>query len=187
MSMSDPFESVLRAAGQGAEWAWERLVGDLDGTLRGYVRRQGGVDVDDLVSETWLHVARGLNRFSGDEAAFRSWVFMIAHHRIVDERRRLRRKPTEPAEETALDEAGPPSHSAESEAIARISDAELQRVLDSLSADQREVIVLRFVVGFGITEIARVIGKSPGAVSALQRRALKRLEKILGPGGTFSP
>ncbi len=129
---------------------------------RGYVRRQGGVDIDDLASETWRHVACGLSCFSGDEVAFRSWVFMIAHHRIVDERRRLRRKPTEPVEETSLDEAGPRSVSAEAEAIARIRDEEVQRVLDSLPPDQREVIVLRFVVDFRVTEIARICGKSPG-------------------------
>ncbi len=187
MPTSDPFDSILTAAGQGAEWAWERLVADLDGVLRGYVRRQGGMDADDLVGETWLQVARGLKRFSGDEAAFRSWVFMIAHHRIVDERRRVRRKPVESVDETVLEEAAPKVGSAESEAVARVVDEELQRVLDRLPPDQREVVILRFVACFGVTEVARIVGKSPGAVSALQRRALKRLEKILGEGGTFLP
>jgi RNA polymerase sigma-70 factor (ECF subfamily) len=184
---SDPFESVITAASQGAEWAWERLVGELDGKLRGYVRRLGGSDVDDLVGETWLHVARGLSRFSGDEASFRSWVFMIAHHRIVDERRRFSRRPVEHVDETVLDEAGPTARSAESEAVERIDDIALQRILDRLRPDQREVIVLRFVADFGVTEIARIVGKTPGAVRALQRRALKRLKRILGPSGTFSP
>ena len=41
MPVSDPFESVLDAARSGAEWAWSRLVGDIDARLRGYVRRQG--------------------------------------------------------------------------------------------------------------------------------------------------
>ena len=187
MPASNPFESVLIAASQGAEWAWERLVGDLDGRLRSYVRRQGGVDVDDLLGETWLQVARGLHRFSGDEAAFRSWVFMIVHHRIVDERRRLRRKPAQSVDDADLEEVAPQARSAESEAIERIGDEELQRVLDTLPPDQREVVILRFVACFGVTEIAQIVGKSPGAVRALQRRALKRLEKILGKGGTFSP
>ena len=117
MPTVDPFQSVLDAARSGAEWAWSRLVNDLDGRLRGYVRRQGGVDADDLVGETWLHVARGLHRFEGDENAFRSWVFMIAHHRIIDERRRRRRKPTELREQAVLDRLGPSTRSAESKAI----------------------------------------------------------------------
>lgn len=186
MPAHDPFESVLEAARQGADWAWARLIADVDGTLRGYARRQGGADVDDLVGETWLHVARRLGSFSGDEAAFRSWVFMVAHHRIVDERRRRARKPVEHAEHAVLDEAGPSARSAESEAVERIADDEIRRVLDTLPPDQREVVLLRFMAGFGVTEIARILGKAPGAVSALQRRALKRLAKILGQDGTFS-
>ena len=186
MPVHDPFESVLGAACQGAEWAWARLVDDVDGTLRRYVRRQGGADVDDIVGETWLHVARRLGSFSGDEAAFRSWVFMVAHHRIVDERRRLGRKRVEHVEDAFLDEASPRAPSAESEAVERIADEQVRQVLDRLPPDQREVVLLRFVADFGATDIARIIGKTPGAVRALQRRALKRLEKILGQDGTFS-
>lgn len=187
MPVRDPFESVLDAACQGAEWAWERLIDDIDPALRGYVRRQGGADVDDLVGETWLHVARGLSRFSGDEAAFRSWVFMIAHHRLIDERRHLNRRPVVHAEETVLDLAAPPGRSAESEALEKVSEDELMGVLGNLPSAQREVVSLRFVADFGVTEIARIIGKKPGAVRALLRRALGRLEKNLGQGGTHSP
>ncbi len=179
MPVDDPFQSVLDAARSGAEWAWTRLVNDIDGVLRGYVRRQGGVDVDDLVGETWLHVARGVHRFDGDGAAFRSWVFMIAHHRIIDERRRRRRKPVDLAEQTLLDQASPSIGSAEAVAIERERDEEFQRILRELSPAQREVLLLRFVAGFGISEIAEIVGKKPGAVRALQRRAFKRLEKIL--------
>jgi RNA polymerase sigma-70 factor (ECF subfamily) len=182
----DSFESVLEAARRGAEWAWARLIRDVDATLRGYVRRQAGVDVDDLVAETWLHVARGLGSFSGDEAAFRSWVFTIAHHRIIDERRRLSRKPVEHVDDVALDAVAPSTRSAESEAVERIDDEAVRGVLDRLSPDQREVILLRLVAGFGVTEVAHIMGKAPGAVRALQRRALKRLEKILDQDGTFS-
>ncbi len=179
MPVSDPFESVLEAARSGAEWAWARLVEDIDGALRGYVRSQGGADADGLVGETWLHVARGLHRFRGDDKAFRSWVFMIAHHRIIDERRRRRRKPAESREQAMLEAAAPPVRSAESGAMERVGDEEFQHILKQLSPAQREVVLLRFVGGFGISEIADIVGKKPGAVQALQRRAFKQLEKIL--------
>ncbi|MEE8456808.1 MAG: RNA polymerase sigma factor [Acidimicrobiia bacterium] len=152
---------------------------DIDGTLRGYVRRQGGMDVDDLVGETWLHVARGLHRFAGDEGAFRSWVFMIAHHRIIDERRRRRRKPVELTEQTALDRTGTSIGSAESVVMERLGEEEFEHILEQLSPAQREVVLLRFVAGFGIKEIGDIVGKKPGAVQALQRRAFKQLAKIL--------
>lgn len=185
MPFSTPFQSILEAAGQGAEWAWSHLIESTDGSLRSYVRRQGAIDVDDLVGETWLHVARRLRHFSGDEAAFRSWVFMVAHHRLIDERRRTARRPTDYQQETDLDRVCPAVRSAESEVLERLGFNSLQEVLDRLPPDQREVVLLRFVSGFGVTEAARIVGKSPGAVRALQRRALRRLEKILRQSGTF--
>lgn len=178
----DAFESVLDAARSGATWAWSAIVESIEPQLRAYVRRQGASDADDVIGETWLHVARGIHGFEGSEAAFRSWVFMIGHHRIIDERRRRRRKPQEPAEADLLDDLSPPVPSAEEVAMDRIDDDSIQAVLDLLSPDQREVILLRFVGGFGITEIASIVGKRPGAVQALQRRAFARLRKILESG-----
>jgi RNA polymerase sigma factor (sigma-70 family) len=176
----EPFESVITAARAGSPWAWRQLVDDVEPRLRSYMIRHGADDVDDLLGETWLHVARGIHRFEGDASSFRSWVFMIGHHRIIDERRRRRRKPQEPTDAAALEDAVPPTVSAEEEAIGRLGDDEVQKILDGLPPAQREVILLRFVGDFGITEIASIIGKRPGAVQALQRRAFARLKKMLG-------
>lgn len=187
LHQTEQFDSILRAARVGAEWAWSRLYEDLAPVLYGYVRRQGAIDCDDLVSETWLHVARSLPRFVGDEAAFRSWIFTIAHHRVIDERRRLSRKPAVPLDDQ--DEAKIPcsfGQSAEDSALIRITQQEVSRYLDLLTPEQREVVLLRFVAGFGLTEIGKIVGKSTGAVNAIQRRALKRLEKKMQQDGTFS-
>jgi RNA polymerase sigma-70 factor (ECF subfamily) len=158
----------------------------VDGTLHGYMARQGGVEIDDLVSETWLQVARGLPRFAGDEKDFRAWVFTIAHHRLVDERRSRRRRIVELADAERLEDATRPSPSAETEALVRLREQELEAAFNTLSPDQREVFVLRFVAGFGLTEIATIMGKTPNAVRALQRRGLKRLEKTLQEEVRFS-
>lgn len=186
MTQHEPFESILGAAAAGAEWAWGRIFGDLDSVLRAYVRRQGGADVDGLVGEVWLHVARGIGRFRGDEPAFRSWVFMIAHSRLLDERRVLHRRPLELTGTSVPDSSARTESSAEAHAIRHLDDERLQKILDQLTPDQREVIVLRFVVDMQLTDIATVVGKPTGAVHALQRRALRRLEKILGDDRTFS-
>lgn len=179
---SEAFQSIVEAARSGAEWAWSRLVGEIDPVLRGYVARLGASDPDDLVGETWLHVARGIHRFEGDADSFRSWVFMVAHHRVIDERRRRRRKPADLEEEATLDRSAVPSRSAESEAMESIDHDEMMKLLDQLSVDQREVVVLRIVGGFGISEIAQIVGKTPGATQALQHRAFRRLERILAKG-----
>jgi len=180
MASPEPFESILDAARAGGEWAWARLVREIDGPLRGYVRRQGAVDVDDLVGETWLHVARGIHRFSGDESSFRSWVFMIAHHRLIDERRRRGRRPSTSVGQSELDAAGGSHPSAEAVVMDDAGADGVLAVLDELSEDQREVVLLRVLGGFGVIETAEIIGKSVGATQALQHRAFKRLRKILG-------
>lgn len=171
----ETFPSVLAAAQEGAEWAWSALMDDLGATLHAYVRRQGARDTDDLVGETWLQVARGLGSFDGSYSQFRSWVFMVAHHRIIDDRRRIRRKPSDPAETETLEGVASAEPSAESEAIEALGEEEVVRILATLPEAQREVMLLRIVGGFGITEIAEIVGKRPGAVQALQHRAVNRL------------
>jgi RNA polymerase sigma factor (sigma-70 family) len=88
-----PWESLLAAAQTGAEWAWDRIYRDLAPPVRGYLVAHGAVEPDDLLGEVWLQVARNIGTFAGDEAGFRSWVFMVAHHRLIDERRRRARRP----------------------------------------------------------------------------------------------
>jgi RNA polymerase sigma-70 factor (ECF subfamily) len=65
--------------------------------------------------------------------------------------------------------------SAESEAIDALAEEEVASLLGTLPEAQREVMLLRIVGGFGVTEIAEIIGKRPGAVQALQHRAVERL------------
>ena len=69
---------------------------DLAGPVRGYVRARGAVEPDDVVGEVFVQVARNLAGFEGEYSSFRSWVFVIAHHRLIDERRRRSRHPEEP-------------------------------------------------------------------------------------------
>jgi RNA polymerase sigma factor (sigma-70 family) len=88
------FNGVLAAAQAGAAWAFRALYDDLAPVVTGYLRLHGASDPDDVASETFLGVSRNLARFTGDEDAFRSWVFTIAHRRLLDDRRRKGRQPT---------------------------------------------------------------------------------------------
>ena len=170
--MGEQFESVLAAARAGADWAWERLYGELSGPVVGYLRANGAAEPEDLAGEAFLHVVRGLPGFEGDERDFRAWVFTIVHRRLLDERRRRGRRPV--ADDPPPDVAGGDVHDDAQERLDR------RRVLDLLAelpADQRSVLLLRIVGDMTIEEIARAIDKRPGAVKALQRRGLKRVEK----------
>src|SRR5205814_6232262 len=83
-SLGDQFKGILTAAQDGGEWAVAILYRWLHPAVVSYLRVRAGDDAEDLASETWLAVARALPGFTGDEAAFRSWVFTIAHRRLVD-------------------------------------------------------------------------------------------------------
>ena len=170
------FESVLFAARAGAEWAWARIYEELAPSVAGYLRAHGAPDPEDLVGEVFLQVVRGLDRFSGPEPAFRAWVFTIAHRRLVDDVRRRTRRPATPMEPEILSEVAGAGGDVSDEAMAGLDAERVKAAIAELPPDQRSVLLLRIVGDLTIEQIADAMGKRPGAVKALQRRALRRLE-----------
>ena len=166
------FENVLFAARAGAEWAWQRIYEDLAPSVAGYLRAHGAADPEDLTAEVFLQVVRGLDGFSGPEPAFRGWVFTIAHRRLVDDLRRRRRRP-----EARFERIEVVGGDVEEEAHAGLDDERVRAAIAELPPDQRAVLLLRIIGDLTIEQIADAVGKRPGAVKALQRRALKRLER----------
>jgi len=83
---------VLTAAQAGQGWAFERLFGWLGGPVSSYLRGAGAEDADGLANEVFLRVFTRMVDFQGGEGKFRSWVFTIAHHLLVDDQRRQRRR-----------------------------------------------------------------------------------------------
>jgi RNA polymerase sigma-70 factor (ECF subfamily) len=173
MPFAEPFQRVLSAAKAGAPWAYERLFRSLSPAVCGYLRLQGAREPDDLTSEVFLGAFAGIGSFQGDEARFRSWVFTIAHRRLVDERRRLGCRP-------AMADGPPPERAGgdvEEEALRRLSADRVRAVCAGLAPDQRDVLLLRLVSGLTIEAVAAALGKSSGAVKALQRRGLAALRR----------
>ena len=171
------FESVLRAARAGADWAWDRIYRDLAPAVRGYLRGHGATEPDDLVGEVFLGLVRELPRFSGDERDFRALVFTIAHRRVVDDLRRRSRRPVVAVEPAIVAETAGAGGDVAEEAMASLDEAGVREAIDALPPDQRSVLLLRILGDLTIEQIAAATGKRPGAVKALQRRALKRLDK----------
>ena len=171
------FASVLVAAQTGAPWALELLYHALSPAVLGYLRIQGAADPEDLTNEVFLGVLRRIGSFEGNEEKFRSWVFTIAHSRLVDDRRRTDRRPhLAGPHEDHWDRAG---GDAEQEALGRLSSQRVQALCEGLVADQRDVLLLRVMAGLTVEAIAEALEKSEGAVKALQRRGLANLRKIL--------
>jgi len=175
------FSSLLAAARAGDEGAWEEIFQELAPTVLGYLRANGAPDPEDVLGETFLQVARDISTFDGERGAFRSWVFTIAHHRLIDARRHSARRPVELAAEPP--EPRERADDAAEEALARLGRERVQRILGSLSEDQRVVLLLRFVGDMSVEDVAKAVGKRPGAVKALQRRGLAAVRRLLKSAG----
>lgn len=181
--LGEAFPSVLGAAQQGAAWALTRLWEELSPLVAGYLRTQGARDPDDLTSETFIGVFKAIGRFEGDERSFRSWLLVIAHRRLLDERRRHTRRPEDAVDEAVL--AGVVGGDAETDAMDAVRHGVVLEALATLSEDQRAVLTLRILGEFTVDEVASIVGKRPGAVKALQRRGLVRLRTILSEEGAL--
>lgn len=138
----------------------------------GFLRASGVPDPEDVLGEVFLHVARDLPRFRGrdDAEAVRRWVFTVARNRVVDARRRGRRRPNVVSSET-------PERPATS--MPEPADPELLAALGALTDEQREVLGLRFVADLSLDEVARVTRRTVGATKALQHRALEALRRAV--------
>lgn len=178
----DAFEAVLLAAQSGAQWACTNLWVDHAPAVMAFLRARGSQEPEDLTSEVFLAVFDGLDRFRGDAAAFRTFVFTIAYRRLVDELRRRAKRGPQVEWSVELDDRRSPS--AEQAAIEQLADASTRALLDGLPPDQRDVMVLRILGDLTVDQIAEVLGKRQGAVKALQRRALESLRKKFSAGRT---
>lgn len=171
------FDEVLRAARDGDAQAFEQIFVVLSGKVLVFARVRGASDPEGLVNEVFLQVFLGLGDFDGSEVQFRAWMFRIARNKLVDESRRRQRRPVEVADDDQLAAAPSRPDLVDSGAMERIATDSLVSRLTILTPEQRDVVVLRVVADLTIDDIAAVIGKRPGAVKALQRRAFRALAR----------
>jgi RNA polymerase sigma-70 factor (ECF subfamily) len=142
---------------------------------------------EDVTSETFLAMVDSIERVrADDELAFAAWLLGIARNKVAEHYRRQAARPVtqgisetweEPA--TAAD-AGDPL----SVVTARESWAEVVGALRKLTEEQRAVVLYRCVLGYDTEEVARLVDRQPGAVRALQFRALASLARLLAAAST---
>jgi RNA polymerase sigma-70 factor (ECF subfamily) len=133
-------------------------------------------DAEDLTTQTFLRMLESIGRFRRQSAPFSAWLFRIAHNLTVDHFRARRR---ELVEDEVPEPLGEEESSAEEQALDSMAQAGMLGLIEELSAEQRQVLALKFVFGFGNPESAGILGKTEGAVKSLQHRALASLERQL--------
>ena len=161
--------------------ALDELYARYSGLVVAYLRGQGASDPEDLASEVFVGVLRNLDTFEGDEAAFRSWLLVIAHRRLLDDRRRRGRKPADAVQPHllhAVPEAGRMGD-VEAAALERIGTARVVTALEQLTDDQRTVVLLHTVGGLTLPQISEMLGKRLAAVKSLHRRGLAAAARVL--------
>lgn len=171
MATSSRFAALLDAAREGHEPSWTEIYGAFSPQLLGFIRGQGVPDPEDVLGQVWLDIARNLAKFEGGEEQFRGWAFTVARNRVIDERRRLARRPTSNGQ--VPEEAAP----ADFEELSLGRESAVQVLEHLLSDIQRDVILLRFVADLSVAQTAEILGKREGAIKAIQHRAVQRLRK----------
>jgi RNA polymerase sigma-70 factor (ECF subfamily) len=173
VSSDDELAGALTAAMAGDEAGFATLWRSLQPAVLRYLRVVAGDSAEDVASETWLQAARDLHRFDGGPAEFRGWLFRIARHRGIDERRRAARRPEEPAE--SIGDRSAAVRDAAAEVLEQSDTGWALELIASLPQDQAEAVMLRVVAGLDVASTARVLGKRSGAVRVATMRGLRRL------------
>jgi RNA polymerase sigma-70 factor (ECF subfamily) len=171
------FDRIVRDAKNGDDDAVALLYLNHVAMVCGYLRACGASDLDDLTSEVFVGMLRGLRRFDGDQADFRRWLMTIAHRRLVDHRRKSSANRVDTAEPWVLE--GLRTTPVDIEPRVVMVDGELVRAFAMLTEAQREVLALRFVADVSLRGVAAITGRPTGAVKSLQNRGLAALRQNL--------
>lgn len=130
---------------------------------------------EDLRAEVFVKMLEGLPRYEDRGWPFSAWLFRIARDRIIDMRRRDRRRPV-----VELDQQLPCPNCVEDEAEVHVLHAEIDNLIERLTPDQQTVIRMRFKQQLPIETVAQHLHRTPAAVKALQARGIQALGELIG-------
>ena len=133
---------------------------------------------EDLTSETFLRALRRIDSVSYQGRDVSAWFITIARNLILDHlkssRHRLEITTADLSERDNRYNTGP-----EQRVLAKAEAIEVLHCVRQLNEDQRECVVLRFIDDLSVAETAGVMGRTEGAIKALQHRAMRKLAQLL--------
>ena len=175
--MQDEAELVRRAK-QGDEAAFAQLYEAYFDKIYRYVAIRMGdkMEAEDITQQVFLKAIKAISSFKWKGVPFSAWLFRIAHNQVVDYLRKTKKRISVPLKESLVADGGDDPH----EIFDRKLDIErLGAATKRLTLAQQEVISLRFAAEMSVTQVAGVMGRSEGAVKALQHSAIVALRKVL--------
>ncbi len=182
----DALDEVVTAAVAGDRTACERVLETIGPLVLRYCRGRLGrsdrssVSADDVAQEVLLAVLTALPTYRVQGRPFLAFVYGIAAHKVIDAHRAATRNRSDSVAEvpdTVVVSDGP-----EHRALQVEFATQMAQLLDQLPDKQREILVLRVVVGLSAEETAEAVGSTPGAVRVAQHRALARLRRSMPEG-----
>ena len=176
MGVGELSDGTIAEAQRGDGAAFREIYLALAPAVAGYLRSHGSSDHEALTSEVFLTVHRRLPELTGGVRGLRTFVFSVAHARMVDEMRARARQPQVLEYDPADDPRSAPS--AEDQAVVSLAAQTAIEMLSHLAESQREVVALRVVAGLTLEETAEATGRTVGAVKQLQRRGLIALRDL---------
>jgi len=135
---------------------------------------------EDLTADVFTKVIEGLPRYVDRGKPFIAWLYRIAHARVVDHYRRQDRRPTATNVEEANLSITPDM---DAQLVKSHASQVLMKGIETLTVDQQQVIILRFIEGLPIETVAEQLGKKGNAIKALQFRAVRSLASYLERSG----
>ena len=146
--------------------------------IYGYLYRLLGeaAQAEDLTGEVFLRLLEVLGTRRAPRDRIDAWLYRVAHNLAMDQFRRQKKTPAIALDEDLVADGSQPADLVGD----KITQQQLRAGIRRLTTDQQRVILLRFAEERPLAEVARMMGKSEGAIKTLQHRAVSRLRKLLG-------
>ena len=178
--MQEELDLVQRAR-QGEQEAFAQLYESHFDKIFRYVvlKIRNQAEAEDMTQQVFIKAYESIGSYQSQGVPFTAWLFRIAHNQMVDYVRKQSKKQTVPLDESLQIKD---DSDVEHEVEVKIEMEKVVLATAKLTKAQREVISLRFAGGLSITEAAKTMRKSEGAIKALQHSAILALRKTLVGG-----
>ena len=170
-------ENLVQRAKQRDEAAFAQLYEEYFDKIYRYVTIRIGdkMEAEDITQQVFLNVIKAISSFKWKGVPFSAWLFRIAHNQVVDYLRKRKKRVSVPLEESLIASDSDPQGIFER----KLNIERLISATKKLTLAQQEVISLRFAGEMSVAGVAKVMGRSEGAVKALQHSAVVALRKVL--------